>query len=86
MLPSIFQKPLFIKVTKTDIHDAVLRIYDISGRCVKKLDIDNMFTSSGQNLMWDGYNDSGELVPSGVLFIELSGKNCREVKKTILVN
>jgi bacillopeptidase F len=86
MFPSIFRKPLHIRVMQTDDQDASILIYDVSGRCVKKINIDNKLYNSDQNFVWDGYSDSGESVASGVFFIELLGRHYREVKKAILVD
>ncbi|MGQ9535324.1 MAG: M14 family zinc carboxypeptidase [bacterium] len=50
-------------------QDAVLKIYDISGRLVKK------FSSVTPHLVWNGYNDSNMKVESGVYFYIFQNKN-----------
>ena len=62
-----------------------LNIYDIQGRIVNSL-INNITYSSGYHyISWDGTNDLGTQVPSGVYFYKLIGENQTQIKKMILM-
>ncbi|HHI03401.1 MAG TPA: T9SS type A sorting domain-containing protein, partial [candidate division Zixibacteria bacterium] len=57
-----------------------LEIYDLTGRLVRQYDI----LSAGTNLVsWDGKNDFGQTVVSGVYFYSLSSGGKTKTKKMI---
>jgi len=64
-------------------------IYDIQGRLVRMLDLGyrsmgEYFTRSGA-AYWDGKNESGETVQSGIYFYQLSAGDYHSVKKMVIV-
>jgi flagellar hook assembly protein FlgD len=48
-----------------------IRMYDIRGHLVKTVH-DDLIQSGNYNLVWDGTNDKGASVPSGIYFCVLS--------------
>ena len=64
--------------------DIVLAIYDLAGRLVREWVADN-FSSGNHQIQWDGRNDTGKLVGSGVYFYRLVGTDFTQTKKMILV-
>ena len=58
-----------------------IKIYDISGRMVKQFD----FTTIGlsNQIIWNGKDDRGHLVPSGIYFIKVETENRYLVKKVV---
>jgi hypothetical protein len=64
-----------------------VRIYDVTGRLVKKV-ADRPFVAGAEHvLIWDGTNDAGERVRSGVYFYRLETPTWTSQKKlTLLTN
>ncbi|MCF7858648.1 MAG: CapA family protein [Candidatus Cloacimonetes bacterium] len=62
-----------------------ISIYNVKGQKVKKL-IDEVFTAGQHEIIWDGTNDSGKKVSSGVYFyrMERNGKYV-DTKKCLLL-
>jgi hypothetical protein len=60
-----------------------LRVYDASGRVVKTL-IDGYQPSGSRNVSWDGNNDQGKALASGIYFYRLTGPEFSESKKMFL--
>ncbi len=50
--------------------DIDLRIWDVSGRCVRTL-VGGRWIAGGHDIAWDGRNDAGERVPTGIYFAVL---------------
>ena len=50
-----------------------LRIYDAAGRQVRELFEDRLESAGYHEVGWDGTNDSGRKVPSGVYFVQVDG-------------
>ncbi len=64
---------------------ASLRVYDLSGRLVRTL-LNNETAPQGLNqVVWNGRNDSGQQVPSGVFFYRLEAAGFTESKRMVLV-
>jgi hypothetical protein len=63
---------------------AELRIYDVSGRLVRTL-VDEKRPRGRQSVRWDGRDESGRTVPSGVYFYSLIASGVDESRKMILV-
>jgi len=71
---------IYYKVTE---EGATIRIYSINGELVKTLAEDKMETED--RIEWDGRNDKGEAVGSGVYLVNLKiGKSSKTVKVVIL--
>jgi len=66
-------------VAGTDIH---LRVYDITGTCVKTL---SNGAFSNAVVTWDGRNSAGQLLPAGVYFLQLQTPTACETQKLIMV-
>jgi hypothetical protein len=62
----------------------LLRVYDLGGRFVRTL-ARGRFESGVHPAVWDGRDDSGRRVASGGYFVELSGKDRREIRRVMLV-
>jgi hypothetical protein len=73
----------------TDVRNEVmvhttLKIYNVLGRRIKTL-VDEMKTVGNYQVIWDGTDDSGERVSSGVYFYQLKAKDYQETKKMVLM-
>jgi hypothetical protein len=63
---------------------ANLRIYDSSGRSVRTL-VEGQQPFGEHVITWDGRNDSGGALPSGVYYYELSTNQGKESRKALLL-
>jgi len=61
-----------------------LKIYDISGKLVKDFSHFTLDVLRPTLLSWDGTDESGELLPSGVYFVQVKGGDLNLTKKVIL--
>jgi hypothetical protein len=63
-----------------------LRIYDVSGRTVRVLvDEEKQASPAPYSVVWDGKNDSGQQVASGVYFCEMKAKRFNSAKKIVVL-
>jgi serine protease AprX len=60
-----------------------LRVFDVSGRLIRTL-VNDMKAGSA-TVLWDGRNDSGDKVTSGVYFVRLFAKGESVTKKAVLL-
>ena len=61
-----------------------LNIYDASGRLVRKL-LNSELPAGSYSLKWNGLDDAGRPVRSGIYFVNVSVRNYRKTAKLILV-
>jgi flagellar hook assembly protein FlgD len=62
-----------------------LRIYDVAGRLIKTLVDDNRLPGIVHKLAWDGKNDAGGEVASGVYFYKLVAGDFSQTNKMVLL-
>jgi hypothetical protein len=63
----------------------VLRIYDISGRVVRTLFEKTVTAPARFEISWDGRNDDGVEVGSGVFFYQLEARGYRSARKLLIL-
>jgi len=70
--------------TRYRIPDISLKIYDVSGRIVRDL---LRLTVNGERstIFWDGTDDYGRKLPSGVYFVRLETDEFKKTEKAILL-
>ncbi len=61
-----------------------LIIYDLLARRIRKL-LDAPMKAGSYSFIWDGRNDAGADVPSGVYFYRLTSTNYSDTKRMILL-
>ena len=61
--------------------EAGVRIYDAAGRLVRRLD--RTFPAGRNTLRWDGLDDAGRPVPSGVLFYDVIAGGMKQTHKLV---
>jgi flagellar hook assembly protein FlgD len=59
-------------------------VYDVKGRVVKVL-VDEERPAGYQKIGWNGRNQRGEAVASGVYFIKMTTANRQLVRKAVLL-
>lgn len=87
--PNPFNPETWIPYQLSESGNVVVSIYDVSGRLVKKLDIGHkdagIYISREKSAYWDGKNEVGEQVSSGVYFYQIqSGKFSKMMKLVII--
>jgi hypothetical protein len=66
------------------VHGARLLVYDVSGRVVKTFEVAPRHPGRFE-VVWDGRNDSGQLVSSGVYFCALEVGGTRDTRQVVLL-
>jgi len=61
-----------------------VKIYDVSGKLVRNL-VNGMFEPGCYRVRWDGTNDAGMRLASGIYFYRVSAGNLAVTKEVILV-
>lgn len=69
--PNPFNPETRIQYFLPSDSEVSIRIYDVQGKQVREL-LNEGQSSGTYTITWDGFNDSGNQVPSGVYFIRLS--------------
>ena len=64
--------------------DVLLQVFDVNGREIRRL-VDGYVEAGEWSVVWDGSNERGEAVASGVYFVRLRSGSESSVKKTILL-
>jgi hypothetical protein len=83
--PNPFNPTTTIRYALSQAGPVSLRIYDVGGALVRTL-VDTERTSAGAGeATWDGRNDGGRPVASGVYFYRLSSPNLTATKKMVLL-
>ena len=74
-------------LTTENIKDAKIVIFNLKGQKVKSLIIDNPSSDNNKkSIVWDGTNDFGKPIDSGIYFYLLkTGNNFSETKKMLLL-
>lgn len=82
--PNPFNPSTTVSFTLDAQRRVTALVYDPAGRLVRRL-VDTVFPAGSNTLMWDGTNNSGRQVASGVYFLLLTDGSRREtVKLTVL--
>ena len=62
-----------------------IRIYTIAGELVKKLYNKQLIVAGEEQVNWDGKNDEGQLIASGVYLIYLKTPSFEKLRKVIVI-
>lgn len=87
--PSPGNPEMWIPFNLSETEDVTIRIYDLSGRLVRTLDIgltpSGSYLSKEKAAYWDGKNNSGEEINSGIYFCVMETGNFRASKKVMII-
>jgi len=87
--PNPFNPDTWIPFDLADGADVSITIYDAIGSLVRKLELGNLppgsYISKDQAVHWDGKNDAGEKVSSGIYFYKISAGDFSAVKKMVIM-
>ena len=82
--PNPFVSCTIIRLSLAVSAEVSLKIYDISGRMVRTL-MEGRKDSGRYEVLWDGRNEEGRQVSSGIYFCRLSTRNFGQTQKLVLV-
>ena len=82
--PNPFNPNTYLKFKLTKIAKINIRIYDLQGNLIKSLFEGSKIVGEHQ-VLWDGKNWNGNLVPSGVYVIRLETDNWAREMKAIII-
>jgi hypothetical protein len=84
--PNPFNPTTTIVYSIKEAGPVSLKIYNVAGQLVRTLVSENQTPSVANfKLTWDGRNDAGQSVSSGVYFYKLAAKNFTQTKKMVLL-
>ena len=83
--PNPFNPSTVIRFQAPDREDRLsIRIFGIDGKCVKTL-LDGPADAGHHSLRWNGVNDRGESVASGIYYLRMDSGDYTEVRKMLLL-
>jgi hypothetical protein len=82
--PNPFNPSTTIAFSLKDAANVDLTIYDVAGRRVRNL-VDERRDRGVYKIAWDGYNDSGSRVASGVYFYKMIAGSFTDTKKLTIL-
>ena len=86
--PNAFNPETWIPYQLPDDMDVSIRIYSVSGQLVKNLELGHktagFYTSKDKAAYWDGRNEAGEKVSSGVYFYTIQAGDFTATRKMVV--
>ena len=82
--PNPFSGSTRVGFTLDRAGDANLDVYDVAGRRVRTLESGSRSVGRHE-VLWDGKDDAGREVASGVYFVRLRAGSAERVQKTVVV-
>jgi hypothetical protein len=83
--PNPFNPQTTIDFTVKERTPVTLKVYNVAGALVRTLISDVRAPGVVHQVVWDGRNDSGQQVASGVYFYRLVARNFTQTKKMVLL-
>jgi hypothetical protein len=83
--PNPFNPTTTIDFTVKELAPVTVKVYNVRGQLVKTLVNDNYAPGLTHQVSWDGRNNAGQSVASGVYFYKLVTKNFTQTKKMVLL-
>jgi flagellar hook assembly protein FlgD len=82
--PNPFSASTRIVFGLREAADVRVRIYDVAGRLVRDL-VDSHFAASRHVVAWDGRDDAGRVVASGMYFYRIDAGTFVQTRKLLLM-
>ena len=87
--PNPFNPETWIPYHLANPSEVVITIYDVRGAVVRRLELGHQheghYTSRSRAAYWDGRNDFGERVASGIYFYQLEADNMSLLRKMLIL-
>jgi flagellar hook assembly protein FlgD len=82
--PNPFNPSTTIEYVVSQAGEYELSVYNLLGQKIRTL-LSSQLTAGDYRAQWDGRNDTGQKVGSGIYFYRLSGKNLTLTRKMVLM-
>jgi flagellar hook assembly protein FlgD len=82
--PNPFNPTTAIRFTLSEKQDVTVSVYDVNGRLVRTL-VSGTRETGSHTITWDGRNNAGATVSSGVYFYRLDAGKFSDTKKMVLL-
>ncbi|HOZ01622.1 MAG TPA: FlgD immunoglobulin-like domain containing protein, partial [Candidatus Syntrophosphaera sp.] len=82
--PNPFNPSTTISLSLSKDSPVSVKIYNVKGQCVKTL-LDGNAKAGIQNLVWNGTDNQGKAVTSGIYLVKLSGNGFSNSHKMTLL-
>jgi hypothetical protein len=86
--PNPFNPETWLPYKLSEASDAILRIYDVQGRLIRTIVLGHkaagIYVQKGEAAYWDGKDNFGEPVASGVYFYTLEAGNYKAARKLVV--
>ncbi|HEX28731.1 TPA: T9SS type A sorting domain-containing protein, partial [Candidatus Poribacteria bacterium] len=87
--PNPFNPETWIPFELSKESDVKIEIYDISGRLIRVLNLGRLkagrYISRDKAAYWDGRNQNGELVSSGIYYYVIQAGQFRQMRKMVIL-
>ena len=87
--PNPFNPDTWIPFDLADHADVSISIYDATGSLVRTFELGNLpagsYVSKARAIYWNGKNDAGEKVSSGIYFCKLSAGDFSAIRKMVIL-
>ena len=87
--PNPFNPETWIPYQLSEVSTVTVKIYDIRGHLVRTIDVGHKpvgyYLTRERAAYWDGQNQNGESVSSGVYFYTLSASDYTETRRMVIV-
>lgn len=83
--PNLFNPETKIQYQITRTETITLAIYNVNGELIRHLSSDNFHVPGSYEVLWNGRNDFGEAVSSGIYFYKLMTPSLVVVNKMMLI-
>jgi YVTN family beta-propeller protein len=83
-VPNPFNPVTKIRFTIPDMSPVRLTVYDVAGRRIRTL-VDRMLPADNYEISWDGTNNEGRAVASGIYFYRLEAGKYSQTRKMVLL-
>ncbi|NIS37608.1 T9SS type A sorting domain-containing protein, partial [Candidatus Saccharibacteria bacterium] len=82
--PNPFNPQTSIRFTLPQEHQVTLNIYNIQGQLVKRL-VDHRYDAGAHTVNWDGQDQYGQKVASGIYIYRIQAGAFSQTRKMILI-
>jgi len=87
--PNPFNPETWIPYALSEAKDVNIKIYNLNGQLIRNIDLGQkkagIYHTKDRAAYWDGKNESGERVSSGLYFYELNAGEFRQVKRMVII-
>jgi photosystem II stability/assembly factor-like uncharacterized protein len=83
IFPNPFREKTDIRLQIPDMDNHTMQIYDVTGRLMRQFD--NQTIRLSDHITWDGTDNTGKKVPSGIYLITVESENYRDYTKIVFI-